>query len=81
MIEVKGPGDRLSPEQKLWIQYLNTTVGIPTYVCYVKENTQETIQFELSKVKRSLQFFDESLNELNKSTKTSSFKYTSIVYV
>jgi len=62
MIEVKGPGDRLSPEQILWIQYLNI-IGIPTYVCYVKENTQETIQHaasasELSKVKRNLQFID-----------------------
>ena len=34
MIEVKGPGDKLSTKQILWIQFLNN-VGIPTQVCHV----------------------------------------------
>jgi len=34
MIEVKGPGDKLSTKQILWIQFLNS-VGIPTQVCHV----------------------------------------------
>ena len=69
MIEVKAPGDSLSAKQKLWIKYLNDTIGIPTSVCYVKkkENPKETIQHapsesELSKVKRNLQF-DEGVAE------------------
>ena len=34
MIEVKGPGDKLSTKQILWIEFLNS-VGIPTQVCHV----------------------------------------------
>ena len=34
MIEVKGPGDKLSTKQILWIQFLNN-IGIPTQVCHV----------------------------------------------
>merc|ERR1719147_681472 len=34
LIEVKGPGDRLSTKQILWIRFLNS-VGIKTEVCHV----------------------------------------------
>ena len=34
MVEVKGPGDRLSTKQILWVRFLNS-VGLPTEVCHV----------------------------------------------
>ena len=34
MVEVKGPGDKLSTKQILWIQFLNS-VGVQTEVCHV----------------------------------------------
>ncbi|RWS30726.1 fanconi-associated nuclease 1-like protein, partial [Leptotrombidium deliense] len=34
-VEVKGPGDQLSPKQGLWIDYLNK-VGLTAEVCHVK---------------------------------------------
>ena len=34
MIEVKGPGDKLSTKQILWIEFLNS-VDIPSQVCHV----------------------------------------------
>jgi len=34
MIEVKGPGDKLSTKQILWIQFLNN-IGVSTQVCHV----------------------------------------------
>ena len=36
MIEVKGPGDKLSTKQILWIQFLNK-IGIPSEVCHVSQ--------------------------------------------
>ncbi|KAG1669716.1 Fanconi-associated nuclease 1 [Nymphon striatum] len=35
MVEVKGPGDRLSPKQMVWINYLCAS-KIPAEVCYVE---------------------------------------------
>ena len=34
MVEVKGPGDRLSTKQILWVRFLNS-VGLPAEVCHV----------------------------------------------
>ena len=34
MVEVKGPGDRLSTKQILWVRFLNSA-GLPTEVCHV----------------------------------------------
>ncbi|KAI8340588.1 VRR-NUC domain-containing protein [Chlamydoabsidia padenii] len=34
-VEVKGPGDKLSETQKIWLDTL-TNMGIPSEVCYVK---------------------------------------------
>ena len=35
MVEVKGPGDRLSTKQILWLEYL-INIGADAEVCYVK---------------------------------------------
>ena len=35
MVEVKGPGDRLSTKQILWLDYF-VAVGVSAEVCYVK---------------------------------------------
>jgi len=35
IVEVKGPGDRLSTKQILWLDYL-TRLGVDAEVCYVK---------------------------------------------
>jgi len=35
IVEVKGPGDRLSTKQILWLDYL-TLLGVDAEVCYVK---------------------------------------------
>ena len=35
-VEVKGPGDRLSTKQILWIRFLNSA-GIQTEVCHVTQ--------------------------------------------
>lgn len=42
MIEVKGPGDRLSTKQILWLDYLHRH-GAPVEVCYV-EGQQHPVQ-------------------------------------
>ncbi|CAO3582567.1 unnamed protein product [Absidia cylindrospora] len=39
-VEVKGPGDKLSETQKVWLDTLSN-MGIPTEVCYVKIWTGE----------------------------------------
>ncbi|XP_015179797.1 PREDICTED: fanconi-associated nuclease 1-like [Polistes dominula] len=37
IIEVKGPNDKLSVKQTLWLQYLQQ-IGVDIEVCYVKDN-------------------------------------------
>lgn len=33
-VEVKGPGDKLSTKQILWLSYMNS-IGLPVEVCHV----------------------------------------------
>merc|ERR1712110_87698 len=55
MIEVKGPGDKLSTKQILWIEFLNS-VGIQTQVCHVlsqgskflSDHKSETVTSDIS---------------------------------
>jgi len=35
IVEVKGPGDRLSTKQILWLDFL-TRIGVDAEVCHVK---------------------------------------------
>jgi len=41
-VEVKGPGDRLSTKQILWLDYL-TRLGVDAEVCYVKGQSVVTL--------------------------------------
>ncbi|CAD5124305.1 DgyrCDS12594 [Dimorphilus gyrociliatus] len=43
LVEVKGPGDRLSTKQILWLDYFST-VGIDAEVCYVQAVTSKKLK-------------------------------------
>lgn len=69
LIEVKGPRDRLSDKQLLWLEVLNGEVGLVSSVAHVVEDEQTLEKIHL---KRNIKQFDNAVGTLRKFTKINS---------
>ena len=75
--EVKGPGDRLSNKQILWLEYL-TELGVRASVCHVEATNNRHVKMEATKKRKLEERSPEktSLTKKNQVSKTSSNKKT-----
>jgi len=64
MVEVKGPGDRLSTKQILWIRFLNS-VGVRAEVCHVLSTGSKGIVDQATAPTTSVNQLEESKEKLS----------------